>query len=710
MNKTLLTATLEKVRKVPHGEACSLSPEEAGVLKAFLDMRKGATNVTAPEKELHEKIADVLKRWPGVAPESSGPEAIDVEDKRTQLALREAIDKAQSESFDTLTGDEVRLMKGSYEALMTKSPMARKKNERLLHLLGEAIAKYEKFNHSKGGRKSAEAPTLDSLDDEFLGSDKDQSMRNNPKYREDAAPLFHEAVLKTRNRLDTIEVDLNVRIVERNGQTSIHGSLPADTLLVVRNGGVYVDGLVTGNILSEGDVVINGNVQGGWIVSTKGDVLAQRILLGSKVISKSGSVVCEQMESPDCVFAWRKVLVKGSILGGKVYGGAIEVGSKVKSVEMQTCGEIQVERVEGTGRHPSAICLRKTMDCEIYDAVMEPNMLKMQKELKECNTTIETATRMTRFTQSIIHSCYRTALFYMLGGAESGTTALVFHENQIITVNLAPIVAIAESVMEYYRPFTEKFEYIDEHEAEAFTTDSFKSISYIRESVESMPQDFGTRYKSILMGACNYLASHTKKLLKALLTRESAVKPWGNFLIDYDKWRQELGERRRKTKDLANKFGIDQQIIEQMENDPGSLKDMLDETLKDALKLKGGENCRRANSPLIRLLKTTAGRSRKGIKKWQDKMDEAHSTIKDNIQKLTESHCVMFADETPGKCAIHSHHFDSGVVVTARPGHETGFDTKVAEVIVLGNDIESWTSFVLQDRMVRRMDDDATDA
>ena len=88
---------------------------------------------------------------------------------------------------------------------------------------------------------------------------------------------------------------------------------------------------MAGYAVASGDLTVEGNLQGGMLISTGGDVRVQRVLLGSTLVAKAGNVWCEHLEAPKHAFAWKTLEVKGPVLGGLVSAEEICVAEKVVS-------------------------------------------------------------------------------------------------------------------------------------------------------------------------------------------------------------------------------------------------------------------------------------------------------------------------------------------------------------------------------------------
>jgi hypothetical protein len=93
-----------------------------------------------------------------------------------------------------------------------------------------------------------------------------------------------------------------VKVFEIKGETELTGDVPGDVLVVISGGGIKIVGFVFGHVVADGDVVVEGNLQGGMLVSNEGDVSVDRVLPGSTVVSKLHDIKARHVEAPKMLF------------------------------------------------------------------------------------------------------------------------------------------------------------------------------------------------------------------------------------------------------------------------------------------------------------------------------------------------------------------------------------------------------------------------
>ncbi|PCJ60652.1 MAG: hypothetical protein COA73_08165, partial [Candidatus Hydrogenedentota bacterium] len=117
MDKKLITNQLNIIKNLPPGQFHDFTLEGAAALKAFVASRENIPNISPVEKALHEKIRIVLRTWESTESTPKATSQAPGQQARTQLALREVIDKAQQGRIDEISKDELKLLRGAHEAL-----------------------------------------------------------------------------------------------------------------------------------------------------------------------------------------------------------------------------------------------------------------------------------------------------------------------------------------------------------------------------------------------------------------------------------------------------------------------------------------------------------------------------------------------------------------------------------------------------------------
>lgn len=340
MNKELLSKNLQIIKSLPPGETCQLDAEGAGVLQAFVKARSQQNGITPAEKALHKKIMTVLSTWnngtqsrtPQVSPQ-----------KRTQLVLREAIDKVKQQQFQAITEEEIKLLRGTYEVFAKRNLAENDPNARLMTLLKSTLDTLDEHQAElKGIGDSSLFDTLEPTE----GAEQPDEIKNELM----ADEAFTDIQTTQLRNVEDIELDINVRIFEFEGNTVISGDIPNDVLVKVTDGSATLNGFVSGYIAADGDVTVNGNIQGGGLISNHGSIKLERSLMGAALIAKRGNITCDHLESPEWAFAWDTITVNGPCMAGVATAGSMKIQGKVMAAELRSCGKVEIESLETSSR------------------------------------------------------------------------------------------------------------------------------------------------------------------------------------------------------------------------------------------------------------------------------------------------------------------------------------------------------------------------
>jgi hypothetical protein len=688
MNKALLTNQLDFIKSLPPGETCDFTEEGAGVLRTFVDTREKLPNLNQTESALHQKIKRLLAHWENTCKVAPPP---GTNDQRSQLVLRTAIDKVLQEDFSKLSSDEAALLRGTYASLSARSSSG--SSDRLQALLAKVIQRLDEVRPDRTN-------TTTVFNDENLVIENDEGVVFANKIN--AEKDFGDISKKSYKILEGIEVNLNVRQFEFEGNTLIAGDVPKDVLLKITKGCLQVNGFVSGNVVVDGDVEINGNIQGGVAISLDGSIRLDRCLMGTRLIALKGNVYCKHLEAPETAFAWDTLQVDGAVLSGKVFGGKIEISGKAVSAEFHSTGQINVARAETGTRGPCSIFLNPTLTCEDYGRYMDQSYADKQRRVSELSQQIALAEQLDQYTHTMIHNAYRTALFYLLGGVDSASSAMNLQGMQLKAIYLEQVVALSESINGYYRSETEDSKELDVEAFQEFIRETQETFKLIAGDIESLPEEFGSTHRRYLLDRCDEFRAFSRKLSSITEPEEIKIAITTVFTKTLSSWRGVLGEAKRDTHDLIQQFGLPEETLYKIEHSPESLDDMLDETIEGIFQKNEFQKVQRAKSPLIRLLRQSADRYARNIEVSHTKILEFRKEIKEIKDELRDESVVLYDDTNTGSCSFSAGFCGDGTVISSSRSQRTGRDTNLAKTIVLESTIEEQVEFERMDNFVQR--------
>ena len=700
MDKGHLQAVLARINAAPEGSEIPLTVEEAGLLHAFVTVRQRSAEVSAREKALLDRIEAILALW-------RAPSEPDAEtQRRHQTMLRKAIDKAQQQHWDALQADEIALLRSTHHMLSDLSG-PNKGNERLFLLLTDLLQRYDTRCTE---RREAGATAGAGSVAEMFGEQCVSLLGIAPPKPEapvavlQASSYFHGVTPAAVGFVGGCAVSLTVRTFEVTGPTRIEGDIPSDVLLRVKDGSLMIEGFVSGHIVTDGNIIVRGNVQGGWVIATRGSILLDRALLGAHVIAEGGAVWCSSVESAACVFGWKGVAVKETVLSSFLGGGSIWVGDKVAGTRVEACGPVVTPTIESVNAGPSTVCLEREISSEVYGRHMSDDVLAMRRTVLQHERTIQRGERMMRYVRMLSQNCYRTAIFYLVGGVGAASVAPEFQEMQSFALHLEELQNNAEGASRFYTRLFSGAEHVDADEVEFFTSEMLKSLAYISQQAESAAQEFQSRIH-------HSMEQHIRTFSRGLRYLQRNVdNPKGSqyfqdvFLRNVREWQDLFAKTRGKVEALEATFQVHPDLLERIRAERNSLDKLLSEVmLQTSLESSSGEVVR-AHSPLIRVLLSTVDRNRKSIQHVQEEVEHARQDLARIRKQIEEMTAVLYSDSNPDSVYLEAAVIEVGTIVTTDPELRQGVDGTMREVIVLQQPVQGKTRFILDRSLIRRVD------
>lgn len=699
MDKTHLQAVLARINAAPEGSEIPLTVEEAGLLHAFLAVRHRSGEVSAREQALLNRIDAIMASWRPPSEPGEGSQ------RRHQMMLRTAIDKAQSNHWDTLHAEELELLRSTHHMLGSVDA-TNKGNERLYSLLTDLLKRYDAYCARRSGAEANGSGTGAV----GFGAQCAIVIAAVPPHPETSA-----TVLQATNYFQRVTpaavvfvggcpVSLTVRTFEVDGPVKIEGDIPSDVLLRVKGGSITVEGFVSGHVVADGNVIVRGNVQGGWVIATRGSIVVDRALLGSRVVAEAGVVWCTGVEAAACVFGWDGVAVRETALSSFLAGGRVWVGEKLAGTTVEACGPVVMQSIEGANLGPSTVCLQREVSSEVYGRQVSEGALAMRRSVAQHERTIQQGERLMRYVRLLSQNCYRTAIFYLVGGVRAAGAAPEFQELQALALHLEEILNSAEGVSQFYERIFSGAESADAAEVAFFTSEVLKSLSYITQQVEGASQEVQSRLHAVLL---NHVQAFTRSL--RFLQRNVDNPKGATYFRDIyhgnmRDWRDQYAKTRQKVEALEETFEVHPELLERVRVERDSLDKLLNEVMLRASASDASDEAVRAHSPLIRVLQSTVERNRKSIQHVQNEVNQARREMDRLRRQLAEETAVQFADAKPDSVYAEAVSIEPGTILTTAPNLRQGVDGTMREVIVIQQPVHGSTRFVLDRTVLRRVD------
>jgi hypothetical protein len=681
VDKVLLREALADARRAPEG-AFTLTVERAGILRAYVQTRRKSGFHSGADRALCEKIERLLVAQRDS--ENGHADAANVETRRQQAVMRTAIDKILQNRWSSVTPDDVALLRGAYQEITSQ----RKPNERLRALLAKVLATVD-----------AHAPRFENA---LLDAGDVYSA---PSWDVTPVPVSDALPEKVPTRLSNLEglpVDLHVRTYLFEGDTILDGDVSADVFLTVSAGRVRVLGSVSGHIVADGDIKIDENVLGGTLISRHGEIEAGRVMMGSTVVACGGSVHCERIEAPERAFAWDTIHVQDKALSAEIAARNVTIGDDAVSCTITSCGSVRAKALCSGARGDTVVRLQKELTCELWGRDLPKDGLERQRQVRDLQQQITQAEAADRYTHRMIQDCHRTALYYLLSGAESAALTLALQGKRTREENLRRILALGEGIASHYRHVIEQGETEDSAALAKYFKEQEKSIEYLQKDFASIPDELSSGDKRYAVDRLAEIHGLARLVHEAVGTPDAMTALEERLEKRLSTLRRTMDHLKRDIASTLQSLGIPQSKLNEIEQ-TGDLGTLVIHTRDKAL-ASTPEVQQRARSPLIRLLLSSADRYARTLDNRRENIVELRSELRNLRNALSNDRLILFSERSPQSCFVEADRFDAGTVITASTVKKTGFDSRLARVIQLDKPLEQRTKFVLMDELIERID------
>jgi len=515
-----------------------------------------------------------------------------------------------------------------------------------------------------------------------------------------AEKLFPDTGKKSVKTLNGIEVDLLVCPVELEGDFIVEGDVPETALLIVKKGGVTVRGFLGGSVASEKDVVIEGNVGGGYILSSRGNIRVERALSGSRLIAFRGGVAMRSAEAPACVFGWTGITVAEDVLGGRLLGATISIGGRLAGGQVHATGPIVVQHLEQAARG-TMVCLRREISCEEFGRPMTQDERKLRRGMGRHTYTSSIMNGMQRYATKNVRDSYATYLYMLLCAeldphAMSSVRGLQAQANLLLELQgIADLMigALAGALKVGDRGI---------EDLEGIAESSLSSLGTVVDDAITMSTAFRLTHRTLITSAAEQFSRIAQTIKRQEISRAMILK-----------WLQEINSRRKECEDmrgvieealakLVAGLGLDPAVAKSVEANPGKVQAMLNTVISKLRSDPSNPRGLRLRSPLARLLQNTVDRNNKNIENWSRHMDASQRELQDLRDRLTANCTVLFASTEPGAIYLECENADSGVTLIADPKVGTTPAETAASQVTVNSPVTSRTRYLLHGFDIQR--------
>jgi len=692
MDKDLLRTTIAKIKNLTESEVRKLSIQDVGVLQLYLRARSSPLQERPPEKsDLAVRIERVLRLWQQSARPAENPNDTAPDDS----FLNGAVDKLKQERFDEVSTAELELVRATFEVLGNRQ-FSDDTCDALHATLGSALSDYDAAVAHSGAPAKPEPPA-----EARTTAQPPRHPRARTANHVDANTFFTQKHRKRVELVDGIEADLAVTVYRLEGETEIDGDVPDETLLVVKDGGITVNGFVSGNIIASEDIAIHGNICGSWVISQTGSIQADKVLPHSRVIAKHGTLHAASGEAPACVFAWGGLHIHGDVIGGKLLGRTIHVDGSVAGAELHAVGSITAGSFDVVDNAATVICLRDILSCEDYGQPMEETQRKLYRGIGKRTHDAAVLNKFLRYSSRDIEDSRRTVLYFLLGGLVNVQGVRSLRGLQCQANLLTEITDSMERLQHGISRVLAAGHPLNPRDAHSAARQCIDSLQHVTEDIQVLAASFDLAHKGSLLKACRDVTSMAENLGKGAIPQTELPHFLAELRQRHAQYIQLSRQLAAGVEEQTKKLPLDAAAVKTIETQPEKLETMISQVMTGLAKKPDSEGFRRSKSSVVRLLQTRITRDSENIQNWKEAYTEAEKEVETIRQHLGDTASILFAAPGAG-ASVNARAFDCGVILVANPAIDSNPLETATATHTIRQSVNTPTTFILQNGAIRQ--------
>ena len=655
MENNVLSSALGKILEGESSAVSALSDNEARSLSIFLSAQRVATDQSEADQLLCRNIRVILQER-SARLNRSDPDTVF---QRTNLTLRAAIDLFLVREYTSVLVRDLELLRETRSRLqaMEGSEESSPNHVRLFNLIGECLNAYAAWisEHPEVTNKAPLAPPVvqESAASPQVVADTTDSATG----VEARAFLSAAGIRETVPTLEGIPLGASVRVLVHEGNLQLKGELSDEFLLDVRGGSLEVDGGIFGFVVADGDIIVHGSVQGGWLFSRRGNIHAARILAGSTLIAPQGDIAAGSVENPRIVYCGNDFSSEQGVRSGTYFVRNFRAAEGVKNSRINLRGSLSAQSIESAPQEDTAgIQFRLAQTCFDFGRPVQDGPSTTLRNFGRIWYRRRVAAALQDYLESEILAIQRFRIFAMQsGGVEASAIAPIRHA-QCERALLPVLLRLGEGLKELM--------VLGENiglgmESALITTgvdESTACLGIVAKEIKMLCRSF-VRDKEVLEAPCRHIASFAKKLKDTLRLGQGADKLLSDFDFRMDEWRVQIeraaAELEAHERVMSALLGPTVWQVTEAERLTALLGRMI-HAAEDGAKLPRVMQSREMNALREHVEQHTANRVL-----WRSQLEGLRGEFDESLKTLGESINLVVSDG--GEEAIHTETFGPGV-------------------------------------------------
>lgn len=523
----VLKSALEKIQGGEGRAVALLSDGEAQALSNYVGEKSAAPGLTEAEHLQCRHIRIVLQERAARLgqPEKTGTF------QRTNLTLRAAIDLFLARDYAAVLSRDVAMLsdtKSKLEAMVATGDSS-PNHVRLSTLIGECLAAYSDWQL----QQPAAADTPSSTPTPAPQPAPDAAAED-PK-----SLLARAGAREAIEELEGIPLATSVRTLVHEGNLDLRCDLAQEFLIDVKGGSLVVHGGLFGVVVSDGDITVQGSVQGGWIYTRNGNIRAERILAGSVLIAPNGNVAAGAVEKPKLVYCGQDFSSEQGVRGGVYFARNFTAVEGIRNARIHLRGSLAARAIEVDPQDDQAMVqFRLAQTCQDFGRPLPDTVATAVRNFGRLWYRRRVAAAMSAYLESDLLAMQRFRLFALqAGGVEPGVIAPI-REAQAERVILTFLLELGEGLKE----LMVLSENIGKHGGAliaAGVEESTAALAIAAKEIKALSKGF-IRDKDFIESPCRHIASFAKKLKENSRQTQGADKLVFDFDFRMDEWRAQV--------------------------------------------------------------------------------------------------------------------------------------------------------------------------
>jgi hypothetical protein len=673
-----LSSALGKIRGAEGVEVTSLTEAEAHALASFLSEKSGESQLSEADQLLCRHIRIVLQERAARARTSGNEPPF----QRSNLALRAAIDLFMAHDYAAVLQKDIDLLRDTrarLEALVATDSSPN--HVRLSKLIGDCLAAYETWKSTQplivDVPEAAEAPIP-------LPRGEVQTGEGTVAVADAREFLSHAGMREVLHQIEGIPMAASLRVLVHEGAVCLNGALSEEFLLDIRGGGFEIHGGVSGFVVADGDILIDGSVQGGWVFSRHGSIQTDRVLAGSVLIAPRGNIATGGTEGPRLIFCGRDYTTQQGVRSGTYFCRNFTSVAGIRNARIYLRGTLSAASIEQEPHDEAlGIQFRIAQTCHDFGRPIEDGISAALRNFARLRYRRRIAAALLAYLERELLGLQRLRIFAVQSGAHDTAAVAAIRAAQGELALLDVLLETGEGLKEIMVLGENTGQNMEGALLNVGIEESTNCLATLAREIKMMCRGF-VRDKEALEAPCRHITSFAKKLKDTLRLGQGPDKLLYDFDFRMDEWRAQAAHAAELLSHhddtMAKMMGPNVWQVE----DPDRLGALVARMIQSAE--ENGKLPRVLSAREMGALREHAEQHVSNRKAWRENLASLEVEFGLSLKALEDSIALAIAED--GAQEVRAGHFGQGVRIQTLASIKKISGSSGAMVLVTGGAAE----------------------